>query len=103
MAQHQAVPFRFLIYAELAGAEIKSIYNIRGRITPEPQPQPRDSDGHWTGGSAGQWAEEMTSAVVEHGADGFFYREELEHTSGEALRRWAEEVVPAVREAVAKA
>jgi alkanesulfonate monooxygenase SsuD/methylene tetrahydromethanopterin reductase-like flavin-dependent oxidoreductase (luciferase family) len=83
--------------------EIKTIYNIRGRITPGPQPQPRDSDGHWAGGSAGQWAEELTSAVVEHGADGFFYREELEHTSDKALRRWAEEIVPAVRDAVAKA
>lgn len=83
--------------------EIRTIFNLRGRITAGPQPSVRDGDGRWTGGSAGQWIEELTGAALEHGAAGFLYREELEHTSDEALARWAEEIVPAVREAVAKA
>ena len=32
---------------------------------------PRDRDGRWIGGSVGQWVEELTGAVVEHGASGF--------------------------------
>lgn len=84
-------------------AEIKTIYNLRAPITAEPRRATRDGDGHWTGGSAGQWIDELTRAVLDHDAAGFIYREGAEHTSDEALARWAEEIVPAVREAVAKA
>lgn len=84
-------------------AEIKTIFNLRGPITAGPQAQVRDSDGRWSGGSATQWAEELTGAVIEHGAAGFLYREGPEHTSEEALERWAEDVVPAVRAATGRA
>jgi hypothetical protein len=51
-----------------------------------------------------QWVEELTSAVLEHGAAAFIYLvppggESLDDTT---LNRWAHEVVPAVREATAK-
>lgn len=84
-------------------AEIKTVFNLRGRITAGPQPAVRDDDGRWAGGSAEQWVEELTGAVLDHGAAGFVYREGPEHTSDAALGRWAEEIVPAVREAVTKA
>jgi hypothetical protein len=54
-----------------------------------------------------QWTEELTSAVVEHGADGFIYRTTIYRTTDDtpppvAVTRFAQEVVPAVREAVSK-
>jgi alkanesulfonate monooxygenase SsuD/methylene tetrahydromethanopterin reductase-like flavin-dependent oxidoreductase (luciferase family) len=84
-------------------AEIKTIFNFGGPITDEPQSPARGDDGRWTGGSAGQWVDELTGAVLDHGADGFIYREAGDTPSEAALRRWAEEIVPAVRDAVAKA
>ena len=47
--------------------------------------------------------EELTGAVLEHGASGFVYREPGGILTAAGLARWAEEVVPAVREAVAAA
>jgi alkanesulfonate monooxygenase SsuD/methylene tetrahydromethanopterin reductase-like flavin-dependent oxidoreductase (luciferase family) len=83
--------------------EIRTVFNFPGRITDRPLAAPRDEDGHWIGGSAGQWVEELTRAVLEHGAGGFI----LFAPGGGAqdivsLGRWASEVVPAVREAIAK-
>jgi len=82
-------------------AAIASIFNFGGRITPEPLAETRDADGRWIGGSAGQWAEELTSAVLEHGASGFIYRTTDDTPATEAARRFAAEIVPAVRAAVA--
>ncbi|GAA4959131.1 LLM class flavin-dependent oxidoreductase [Actinoplanes utahensis] len=81
--------------------QIRTIFNLPGRITDRPLPATRDSDGRWIGGSAGQWAEELTEAVLEFGASGFM----LFSPSGGApdplsLSRWAVEIVPAVREAI---
>ncbi|MER5421231.1 LLM class flavin-dependent oxidoreductase [Streptosporangium roseum] len=84
-------------------AEIATIYNLPGRITPSPLPATRDRAGRWIGGSAGQWAEELTAAVLEHDASGFVYFVADDTPSEVALGRWAQEVVPAVREAVAGA
>jgi len=83
--------------------EIRTVFNFPGRITDRPLAAPRDEDGRWIGGSAGQWVEELTGAVLEHGAGGFI----LFAPGGGAqdivsLGRWASEVVPAVREAIAK-
>ncbi|MET7463858.1 LLM class flavin-dependent oxidoreductase [Nonomuraea sp. NPDC005501] len=84
--------------------EIRTVFNFPGRITERPLPATRDRDGRWIGGSAEQWVEELTGAVLEHGASGFML-----FSAGHAgpdpllLGRWAREVVPAVREAVAKA
>jgi hypothetical protein len=82
--------------------EIVTIYNFGGRITSEPLAQTRDGDGRWIGGSARQWVDEITGAILEHDAAGFIYRGTDDTPPGEALRRWAADVVPAVREAVAK-
>ena len=81
--------------------EIRTIFNLPGRITERPLAAPRDDDGRWVGGSAGQWAEELTAAVLEHDASGFI----LFSPGGGApdivsLGRWACEIVPAVREAI---
>jgi hypothetical protein len=77
-----------------------TIYNFGGRITEEPLSQTRDSDGRWIGGSAGQWVEELTTAVLEHQAGGFVFRSTDDSPADVALGRWAKEVVPAVRQAV---
>jgi hypothetical protein len=74
-----------------------------GRITDRPLAATRDRAGRWIGGSIDQWVEELTGAVLEHGASGFT----LFPARGGAqdivsLGRWAREIVPAVREAIAK-
>jgi alkanesulfonate monooxygenase SsuD/methylene tetrahydromethanopterin reductase-like flavin-dependent oxidoreductase (luciferase family) len=84
-------------------SEIADIFNFGGRITSEPLAQTRGEDGRWTGGSAAQWIEEMTSAVLEHGAGGFVYRTTDDTPAPVAVARFAQEIVPAVREAVGKA
>jgi alkanesulfonate monooxygenase SsuD/methylene tetrahydromethanopterin reductase-like flavin-dependent oxidoreductase (luciferase family) len=84
-------------------AEIVSVYNFGGRITPESLAATRGEDGRWIGGSVQQWVDELTTAVLEHRAAGFIYRNTDEETpDDQALARWAREIVPAVREAVAR-
>lgn len=83
--------------------EVRTVFNLPGRITDRPLPATRDRDGHWIGGSAGQWADELTGAVLEHGAAGFTLFSPGGGTQDRAtLARWGREVAPAVREAVAK-
>ncbi|WP_307825566.1 LLM class flavin-dependent oxidoreductase [Microbispora corallina] len=83
--------------------EIRTVFNFPGRITDRPLPATRDSDGRWIGGSAAQWVEELTGAVLEHGASGFtLFSAGHGAPDPTLLARWAQEVVPAVREAVAK-
>jgi alkanesulfonate monooxygenase SsuD/methylene tetrahydromethanopterin reductase-like flavin-dependent oxidoreductase (luciferase family) len=77
-------------------ADVATVYNFPGRITATPLPRPRDGSGRWIGGSAAQWAEELTAAVVEHGAAGFI----LFPPDDATVARWSGEVVPAVREAL---
>ena len=82
--------------------EVRTVFNFPGRITDRPRPATRDRDGRWIGGSAGQWVEELTGAVLEHGASGFM----LFSSDGGvpdivSLGRWANEIAPAVREAIA--
>lgn len=84
-------------------AEIVDVFNFGGRITQAPLAQTRGDDGRWIGGSAAQWIEELTSAVLEHGAGGFIYRTTDDTPAPVAVARFAGEIVPAVREAVAKA
>lgn len=63
----------------------------------------RDRDGRWIGGSADQWVEELTGAVLEHGASGFMlFSAEGGVQDATSLRRWAQEIVPAVREAIVR-
>jgi alkanesulfonate monooxygenase SsuD/methylene tetrahydromethanopterin reductase-like flavin-dependent oxidoreductase (luciferase family) len=83
---------------------IRTVHNLPGRITADPLPATRDADGRWVGGSAGQWVEELTSAVLEHRAGGFLLFPAADGTPAEVVvGRWAEEVAPAVREAVQEA
>src|SRR5207248_392338 len=82
--------------------EIRTIFNFPGRITDRPLPATRDGDGRWIGGSPDQWVEELTGAVLDHGASGFMLFSPSGATPDEtAVARWATEIVPAVREAVA--
>ncbi|EIV96276.1 LLM class flavin-dependent oxidoreductase [Frankia sp. QA3] len=83
--------------------EIRTVYNLPGRITDRSLAATRDNTGRWIGGSVGQWVEELTGAVLEHRASGFI----LFSPSGGtpdivSVGRWANEIVPAVREAIAK-
>ena len=76
---------------------------MSGRLTKDPLPQTRDDDGHWIGGGVAQWVEELTSAVLEHGAAAFIYLlAPGDSISDTTLNIWAHEVVPAVREAIAR-
>jgi alkanesulfonate monooxygenase SsuD/methylene tetrahydromethanopterin reductase-like flavin-dependent oxidoreductase (luciferase family) len=82
---------------------IRTVFNFPGRITDRPLPATRDREGRWIGGSAGQWVEELTGAVLEHGASGFMlFSPEGGTPDLVSLNRWAREIVPAVREAIAK-
>jgi alkanesulfonate monooxygenase SsuD/methylene tetrahydromethanopterin reductase-like flavin-dependent oxidoreductase (luciferase family) len=81
--------------------EIRTIYNLPGTITDRPAAATRDRDGRWIGGSVDQWVEELTGAVLEHGASGFVY-----FAAGDdvvSVGRWAREIAPAVREATVTA
>jgi alkanesulfonate monooxygenase SsuD/methylene tetrahydromethanopterin reductase-like flavin-dependent oxidoreductase (luciferase family) len=81
--------------------EIRTVFNFPGRITEQPLAATRDHDGRWIGGSAGQWIEELTGAVLDHGASGFMLFSPQGGTSETvALGRWANEIAPAVREAI---
>jgi alkanesulfonate monooxygenase SsuD/methylene tetrahydromethanopterin reductase-like flavin-dependent oxidoreductase (luciferase family) len=86
-----------------APREIRTVFNLPGRITDRPLPATRDRGGRWTGGSVDQWAEELTGAVLEHGASGFilFPPGHAAHDDV-SLGRWSKEIVPAVRDAIAK-
>ncbi|WP_261564706.1 LLM class flavin-dependent oxidoreductase [Frankia gtarii] len=83
--------------------EIRTVFNLPGRITDRPLAATRDGAGRWIGGSPSQWVEELTGAVLEHQASGFI----LFSPSGSSqdivsVGRWAHEIAPAVREAIIK-
>jgi alkanesulfonate monooxygenase SsuD/methylene tetrahydromethanopterin reductase-like flavin-dependent oxidoreductase (luciferase family) len=92
--------------AEAAGRDpraIRTIFNLPGQITSRPVAATRDPAGRWIGGSVDQWVEELTGAVLEHGASGFtLFSAEGGVTDTVSLGRWANEIAPAVREAIAK-
>ena len=83
--------------------DVDTIYLVSGRITRDPLPATRNDEGRWIGGGVTQWVEELTSAVLEHGAAAFNYLVPPGDSISDAtLNRWAHEVVPAIREAIAK-
>jgi hypothetical protein len=89
--------------AGLDPGEIRTVFNFPGRITDQPLTATRDAEGRRIGGSAGQWAQELTGAVLEHGASGFMlFSPEGGGPDAVSLGRWAREIVPAVREAIGK-
>jgi alkanesulfonate monooxygenase SsuD/methylene tetrahydromethanopterin reductase-like flavin-dependent oxidoreductase (luciferase family) len=84
--------------------EIRTIFNFPGRITGKPLAATRDHDGRWAGGSPAQWAEELASAVLEHGAAGFMlFSPEGGTPDMVSLTCWSREIVPAIREMIAAA
>lgn len=59
----------------------------------------RDDNGRWIGGSTDQWIEELTGAVLEHGASGFILFPAGPDPFDITLKRWAHDIAPAVRAA----
>ncbi len=83
--------------------DVDTIYNVSGGLSRVPRPQTRDDEGRWIGGGVTQWVEELTFAVLEHGAAAFVYLlPPGDSISDMTLNLWAHEVVPAVREAIAQ-
>ncbi|MDI3388714.1 LLM class flavin-dependent oxidoreductase [Streptomyces sp. B-S-A8] len=81
--------------------EIRTVFNLPGRITDQPLTRTRDADGRWTGGSPDQWIDELTTAVLDHGAAGFtLFAADHGPQDTVSLARWSAEIAPAVREAV---
>jgi alkanesulfonate monooxygenase SsuD/methylene tetrahydromethanopterin reductase-like flavin-dependent oxidoreductase (luciferase family) len=81
--------------------EIGTVYNLPGRISPRPLERTRDSEGRWLGGDVAQWVEELTRAVLEHGATGFtLFAPGGGTQDATSLAIWAREIAPAVRESV---
>jgi alkanesulfonate monooxygenase SsuD/methylene tetrahydromethanopterin reductase-like flavin-dependent oxidoreductase (luciferase family) len=80
--------------------EIRTVFNLPGRITDRPLAATRDDAGRWLGGSPAQWIEELTGAVLEHHAYGFLLFSPSGGMPDAVTRgRWAAEIAPAVREA----
>lgn len=81
--------------------EVRTVFNLPGRITARPLPRTRDRENRWVGGSVDQWIAELTAGVKDHDASGFL----LFSTSGgmpdaASLRIWGEQIAPAVRDAI---
>ncbi|MEV6929538.1 LLM class flavin-dependent oxidoreductase [Dactylosporangium sp. NPDC051485] len=84
-------------------ADIRTVFNLPGRIADRPLAATRGRDSRWIGGSTDQWVEELTEAVLQHDASGFMLFSPSGGTPDTvSLGRWANEIVPAVREATAK-
>ncbi|MGC4937816.1 LLM class flavin-dependent oxidoreductase [Kribbella sp. DT2] len=79
--------------------DVATIYNFPGAITDRPLDRTRDDEGRWIGGSVAQWVEELTGAVLEHGAAGFTYFPRGDASYESSAARWAQEIAPAVRAA----
>jgi alkanesulfonate monooxygenase SsuD/methylene tetrahydromethanopterin reductase-like flavin-dependent oxidoreductase (luciferase family) len=81
-------------------SDVVTIYNLGGQITDRDLPKPRDEEGRWIGGSADQWVDELTSAVLDYDAAGLIYLPLGQPEA--AIRRWMHEIVPGVRRAIAE-
>jgi alkanesulfonate monooxygenase SsuD/methylene tetrahydromethanopterin reductase-like flavin-dependent oxidoreductase (luciferase family) len=83
-------------------SDVRTVFNLPGRITVTDVRSSRDEEGRWTGGSVRQWVDELISAVMDHGAGGFIL---FSATQGSVdplgLEVWCNEIVPAVRQALA--
>ncbi|GAA1480885.1 LLM class flavin-dependent oxidoreductase [Gordonia sinesedis] len=82
-------------------AEIITLVNFGGVLANRDLPRTRSGDGRWVGGSARQWVAELTSAVTEHGVEGFNtgITDENGAVSTDLLRRFGDEVIAPVRAA----
>ncbi|MDF8265619.1 LLM class flavin-dependent oxidoreductase [Luteipulveratus flavus] len=83
--------------------EIRTVFNLPGRVADQPQRRTRDAEGRWLGGSVEQWVDELTGAVLDYGASGFtLFAPGHGVQDDRTLGRWAREIAPAVRAAVAR-
>lgn len=71
-------------------ARLRKVYHLMGIIGPESSTPYQ--------GSARQWADQVTSAVTDHGMNGFVYRPADDHER--QIDIFVHEVVPLVREAL---
>ncbi|MEU4294605.1 LLM class flavin-dependent oxidoreductase [Kribbella sp. NPDC026596] len=78
-------------------SDVATIYNFPGAITATPVRRTRDDEGRWIGGSPAQWIEELTDAVLNHGAAGFTLFPRGSDPYDVQVARWSQEIVPAVR------
>jgi alkanesulfonate monooxygenase SsuD/methylene tetrahydromethanopterin reductase-like flavin-dependent oxidoreductase (luciferase family) len=83
-------------------SDVATIYNFPGALTASPARRTRDDEGRWIGGSPAQWIEELTGAILEHGAAGFTLFPRGADAYDVQVARWAQEVVPAIRAAVSQ-
>ncbi len=81
-------------------SDVATVYNFPGAITSSPVRRTRDDDGRWIGGSPDQWIEELTDAVLNHGAAGFTLFPTGPDPYDVQLAKWAQEIAPAVRTAI---
>lgn len=80
--------------------QVRTVFNLPGRITTKPLARTRDQDNHWIGGSADQWIAELTSAVIDHHASGFMLFSPSGGTpDATSLNIWGDQIAPAVRDA----
>jgi alkanesulfonate monooxygenase SsuD/methylene tetrahydromethanopterin reductase-like flavin-dependent oxidoreductase (luciferase family) len=83
-------------------SDVATIYNFPGAITSSPVRRTRGDDGRWIEGSPDQWIEELTGAILEHGAAGFTLFPTGPDAYDVQLAKWAQEIVPAVRAAISR-
>lgn len=80
--------------------QVRTVFNLPGRITNKPLTRTRDRDNRWIGGSVGQWVAELTSAVNDHHATGFMLFSPSGSTpDATSLNIWGQHIAPAVRDA----
>ena len=74
---------------------VRNVFNLPGRITDRPLAATRDDAGRWIGGSPAQWVEELTRAVLDHGAYRFLlFSPEGRMPDAVTRGRWAGEDRP---------
>ena len=82
-------------------AEVITAYNVVGVLREADLPRTRDDDGRLLGGSARQWIDELSDAVLEHGAAGLnlAVTDPDGNPDAAVAQLFADEVIPAVRAA----
>ena len=83
-------------------SDVATVYNFPGAITATPVRRTRDDEGRWIGGSPAQWIEELTDAVLNHGAAGFTLFPRGSDPYDVQVARWSQEIVPAIRAEVSR-
>lgn len=82
--------------------DIATIYKLGGALTPFDLAETRGPSGHFLGGSARQWVDEITSAVRDHGASGFntSLTDENGRITADVIARFGDEVIAPAKAAL---